>query len=155
MTTTSFHVCPTDVVDAPAEAVWAQLVDPARWPAWADGVLVAAPARPLTAGDRLRLATGPLRLFSVRFEVLDVRPIEELRLAIALPLGLTNDETVRVTPLGPRACRLTFSRDFRFPPGWRGRLVQRAFAGELVRGPAESLARLKRAAEAAGGDGAR
>ncbi len=38
---------------------------------------------------------------------------------------------------------------FSFPPGWRGRLLQRVLRRELINGPAEALASLKRAAESA------
>jgi hypothetical protein len=44
---------------------------------------------------------------------------------------------------------VTYGCDFRFPAGLRGRIVQTLLGREVRLGPANSLARLKAAAEAA------
>lgn len=112
-------VCPTDVVAAAPERIWALLAEPSQYERWADGVVIEGPSRPLQPGDRFVLATGPGRLFRARFDVVAMRPMEELTLDIGLPLGLRNYEVIRIGRAGEGACRVTFARpraDAHFSP---------------------------------------
>jgi len=65
-----------------------------------------------------------------------------------LPFGITVHEALDCIPLADCRCRVNYHCNFGFPGGWRGRLV-RFLLGQkrLNDGPADSLQRLKRAAE--------
>jgi hypothetical protein len=54
-----------------------------------------------------------------------------------------------MSDLGAEGTLVRLGCDFSYPPGWRGRLTRTLMAREVRRGPANALARLKRAAEAA------
>jgi hypothetical protein len=103
------EVCPTDVVAAAPERIWELLTDPSQYPRWADGVVVAGPSGRVQPGDRIVLATGPLRLFRARLDVVAMCASEELTLDIGLPFGLRNHEVIRITLAGEGACRVTFN----------------------------------------------
>jgi uncharacterized protein YndB with AHSA1/START domain len=100
------EVCPTDVILAPAERVWRLLTDPHELAQWSGTKLVDAPARAVSAGDRLVFRVGMLRII---FDVLDMQPPRQLTLDIALPLGVKNREQVRITPIDANSCRTTFN----------------------------------------------
>ena len=67
------HVCPTDVVHAPAERVWQLIATPNELAEWSDTKVVAAPGRELRAGDRLVLGAGIGHLVKVTFDVTKCR----------------------------------------------------------------------------------
>ena len=83
----------------------------------------------------------------ITFDVLDMRPPRQLSLDVGLPFGVTNHEQIQITPIDAHSSRVTSNGHFIFPPGWRGQLVERVFGRRFVTGPADSLRRLKRAAE--------
>jgi len=102
-------VCPTDIVHASAERVWDLLTTPTELAAWTGMRLVEGPEREVRAGDRVvlgaRIGNWPRVIFHVREAV---RP-QLLSLDIRLPFGITNDETIRISPIGPSECRVTYN----------------------------------------------
>jgi hypothetical protein len=105
----SLLACPACVADAPAEVVWS-LLDPARldeW--WGIRTVRVSPRGPLSAGQRLECRSGPLGMFAVAAEVLDVdQAARRLHWSVRLPFGVVNDQTTSVAPLGPSRCRISF-----------------------------------------------
>jgi len=96
-------VCPAAVVGAPINRVWALVSSPEGLDAWVDATLLSAdPDGPARPGQRLRLETGALgRRFPVTIDVLEVdEEAHRLRLLVALPLGVVNDENVTLSPAG-------------------------------------------------------
>jgi hypothetical protein len=143
-------VCPTDIVHAPVERVWALLTDPAGWGGfWDARVLGVEPAGPAGPGQRILLSSGPwparFRL-TFTFTLVDAAN-HTLDLDIRLPFGIVNDEHLVCTPIDAASCRVTYGCNFTLPAGWRGVLLSRLLARGFETGPADSLARLKRAAE--------
>jgi uncharacterized protein YndB with AHSA1/START domain len=100
------EVCPSEIIHAPAERIWQLLMDPAELAQWSGTKLVKGPARPLRTGDLLVVSAG---VMSVSIEVLNAQPPQTLRLYVRLPFGVVNHEQVEVTPVGSRACRVTFN----------------------------------------------
>lgn len=103
------HVCPTSIVCAPAERVWTLVTTARELARWSDTRVIDAPARELRSGDRLVLGAGFLHLARVVFHVQDVVRFRRLALRIQLPLGVTNDEVIEISPAGDDACRVTFN----------------------------------------------
>ncbi|HLZ84937.1 MAG TPA: SRPBCC family protein [Caulobacteraceae bacterium] len=145
-------VCPTDVVEAPAEVVWGLLTNPAGWGAFFDVRLERVdPPGPARVGQRVFAESGPrlLRL-KLRFEFTDIdAERHRLGLDVRLPFGVTVREDLTVTPLSDRRCRVSYGCDFGFAPGWRGWMGRRLLGRETQTGPVDSLDRLKAAAERA------
>ncbi len=145
-----YAVCPTDIVHAPVERVWALLTDPASWGGfWDARVVRVEPAGAAAAGQRVLLSSGrwPAR-FRLTFTFTGVDAASHtLDLDIRLPFGIVNDEHLVVTPIDAASCRVTYGCNFTLPAGWRGALLGRLLARGFETGPADSLARLKRAAE--------
>ena len=71
----------------------------------------------------------------------------KLEMDARLPLGMTVHEALDCVRLGDDRCRVNYHCDFGFPGGWRGRLTRVLLSRGLKDGPADSLLRLKRAAE--------
>ena len=138
------EVCPTDILLAPAERIWHLLTDPRKLAQWTGLKLVEGPACLMSAGDHLVLGAFGLR---ITFDVLEMRPPREFTLDVGLPFGVTNHERVEITPIDAHSSRVTFNRHFVFPPGWRGQLIMKILGRRFVTRPADSLRRLKRAAE--------
>lgn len=105
----AFQTCPTDLVEASAETLWALLTTPRLYEEWVDASLREGPDRPVVAGDRLLLGAGPGHRMKVVFDVVGLTPMREVVLDIQLPFGLVNHEVLRITPLGPRRCRVTYN----------------------------------------------
>jgi uncharacterized protein YndB with AHSA1/START domain len=103
------HVCPTEVVRAPAERVWHLVTTPNELARWTDTTLIAAPDREVRAGHQLVLAAGVGRRMKVTFDVKDVVRPRALTLYISLPFGVTNSEVIQIVPVGADACRVTFN----------------------------------------------
>jgi hypothetical protein len=102
------HVCPTDIVYARPDVIWQLLTTPRELARWTDTTLVEGPDREFTAGDRVVLAARIGRTLKILVDVRDaVRP-ERLVLDIRLPFGVTNDETIRISPVSEKATRVTF-----------------------------------------------
>src|SRR4051812_11500313 len=101
--------CQTCIADAPIEVAWF-LLDPTRLSEWWDAeVRRVTPGGPLSPGQRIEASAGPLGMFTVTFDVLEVDPgAHRLRLLLRLPFGIINDETVTMAPLGPDQCRISY-----------------------------------------------
>lgn len=143
-------VCPTDIVKAPIDIVWGLLTRPEDWGSFFDvRVLRADPPGSAVVGQIVEGASGrwPAR-FRLRFQFVEVdEAAHRLGVEVALPFGIVNHERLSCSAVATDACRVTYGCNFDFPQGLGGvlirRLVQRAFEA----GPADSLARLKTAAE--------
>jgi hypothetical protein len=86
--------------------------------------------------------------FRVSARVIEVdESVHRLRIDFQMPFGLTVLEDMRLTRIDRDKCRVTYGCNFVFPRGWRGILLKLMMRNELEAGPADSLARLKRAAE--------
>ena len=145
------HVsCPTSVIKAPVDIVWALLMHPEAWGEFYDiRVLAVDPAGPATVGQRIIAESGP-RVFHFKLELRFTRIDalnREMGLSVRLPLGIRVEENLVCVPLGDDQCRVSYNCDFRFPQGWRGTLARLILRRELETGPADSLNRLRRAAE--------
>ena len=142
--------CPTAVVHAPVDIVWALLVAPAGWGSVFDmRVISVDPPGPAVAAQEVRGETGPriLRL-KLTLRMMEIDPgHHRLRLDVNLPFGLTVHEDMRCTPLDDTHCRVDYRCDFDFPSGWRGALMKVRINRRLDSGPEDSLSRLKRVAE--------
>jgi hypothetical protein len=107
--THTLEVCPTDIVHAPARAVWDLIATPRELAGWSKTKIIEAPDRELRAGDRLVLGTGIGRRMRVVFEVERTLRPRQLALTIRLPLGVTNNEVIDVAPIAEDACRVTLN----------------------------------------------
>jgi len=103
------HVCPTEFVRASTEQVWRTILTPREVARWTDTDLIVAPSRELRAGDHLVLGAGPGHRMKVTLDVRKIIAAQECAIRVRLPLGVVNDEVIRVTPFGPDACRVAFS----------------------------------------------
>jgi hypothetical protein len=107
-----------------------------------------------TAGARRRRAADARRSeaaldasgVSFEFTRLD-EANHRLEAAVTLPLGLAVREDLDCVPIDAERCRVNYHCHFGFPAGWRGAIVRRLLSRELEAGPADSLSRLKQAAE--------
>jgi ligand-binding SRPBCC domain-containing protein len=99
-------VCPTDIILAPAERIWRLLTDPRELARWTGTKLVEAPARAVSAGDRLVFRVGILH---ITFDVVDMQAPRQFILDITLPLGIKNREQIQITPIDASSCRTTFN----------------------------------------------
>ena len=144
--------CPTAVVNAPVNVVWSLLTNPAGWGSFFYIRFIrVSPEGPAAVGQMIYAESGPSILhLRIEFQLLKIDPAEHvLELVGRLPFRLVVHESLSCVSLGPNHCRVSYSCNFSLPPGWRG-----AFMGFLLRrkfdtGPADSLGRLKRAAEGA------
>jgi uncharacterized protein YndB with AHSA1/START domain len=103
------HVCPTDIVQASPAQIWYLLTNPRKLAGWSDTSVIEAPEREIIAGDRLVLGAGIAHRFHVMFLVREAVPPRLLSLDIRLPFGVTNDETIDISPVGSGSCRVTFN----------------------------------------------
>jgi len=149
-TDTAYVSCPTSIVNAPVEIVWALLTHPHEWGDFYD-VRVASiePAGPAAVGQRVFAESGPRLLhLALEFRFTKVDEVNhELGVDVRLPFGLTVCEDLSCIPIGHDQCRVNYHCGFGFPAGWRGRLARLLMHRELNAGPTDSLARLQRAAE--------
>lgn len=146
----AFVSCPTALVDAPAQVVWRLLTEPAGWSDFFDmRVVRVEPPGTALVGQRVYGESGPRWLhLGVTMEFTEIDPVHgKLAMAIQLPVGVAVREELCCSAVGEVQCRVNYNCNFSFPPGLRGRLVKLLLRRELVAGPAESLSRLKRAAE--------
>jgi hypothetical protein len=146
----SYLSCPTTVINAPLDLVWALLVTPADWASVFDVRLVGVdPPGPAVAGQVVHGETG-FAMFHLKltFRVREIDPkSHHLGLDVKLPFGLGVREDIQCTPLDERHCHVHYRCDFDFPAGWRGAAMRAVLGRRLDSGPADSLSRLKRAAE--------
>ena len=101
--------CPACTADAPVEVAWS-LWDPARLDEWWDArTRSVTPQGPLTVGQRIAASIGPFGIFAIHCEVLEVdHSAHRFRMLCRLPLGVVNDQTTSIVPLGPAQCRISF-----------------------------------------------
>jgi hypothetical protein len=64
-----------------------------------------------------------------------------------LPFGIKVRENMTIVPIDPTRCRVNYNCDFGLPAGLRGRILGLLLRRGFDSGPADSLSRLKRAAE--------
>ncbi len=150
MATAKYLACPTEVVQAPIEVVWRLLTDPAEWGEFYDiRVLRVEPPGAMAAGQRLVGETGPRWLhLGVTFEfTLIDEPRHTLEFQGVLPFGLKVHESMNCVPISSEQCRVNYHCNFELPPGWKGAALRRLLGQRFESGPADSLQRLKRAAE--------
>jgi uncharacterized protein YndB with AHSA1/START domain len=100
------HVCPTDVVAAPAERIWGLLTEPEALPTWSGTTLAEGPGRSMAVGDRIVLRKGPFRIV---WDVLAMEPPRQLTMDVRLPFGMVNHEVVVISDLGAGRCRVTLN----------------------------------------------
>lgn len=103
------HVCPTDVVRAPAERVWSLIATPTDLARWTGTTIIDGPDRQLRAGDRLVLCPGVSRRVQIVFAVQEVVPPRRLAVHVTLPFGVTNEQVTEISSIGSDACRVTFN----------------------------------------------
>ena len=146
---TTYLACPTAVVDAPVDVVWNLLTDLAGWGEFYDvRVKSVEPPGAAVVGQKMRGESGPRWLhLGVSFEVTHIETHRKLELDIQLPLGIRVHEDLDCVGLPDGRCRVNYHCHFAFPNGWRGAILRRLLSLELVDGPADSLSRLKCAAE--------
>jgi Polyketide cyclase / dehydrase and lipid transport len=152
--TTNYMACPTDTVEAPVGVVWKLLTDISGWGSFFDiHVISVEPPGPAAKGQRMRGEKGPrwLRLGgSFEYTLIDETHYKlelDVRLSLGLWVVMTVHEAMDCVPLGDGRCRVNYHCNFGFPGGWRGRLLRILLSRGLKEGPADSLSRLKRAAE--------
>jgi hypothetical protein len=145
-------VCPTDVVEAPIDVVWRLLTEPAGWGGFFDiRIGHIEPLGSARVGQRVYGESGPRLLhFKVCFEFTAVdAELHRLRLQVRLPFGVTVSEDLHCAAVSASRCRVTYGCDFAFDKGWRGWVGKLLVGREIETGPADSLTRLKAAAERA------
>jgi hypothetical protein len=103
------HVCPTDLVHAPAYRIWHLIATPRELAAWSGTTLVEGPEQEVAPGDRIVLGAGIAHRLRVAFHVREaVRP-QRLSFHIHLPFGVTNDETIQISAIGTNGSRVTYN----------------------------------------------
>jgi hypothetical protein len=142
-------VCPTDLVNAPIDVVWTLLTTPSEWGDFYDmRRVVVDPPGPAAIGQHVRGESGPAFLhlkIDFLFTLLD-NEHHRLRAEVRLPLGILVREDLDCVATSETQCRVRYHCDFEFV-GLRGQVTRRLLAREVADGPANSLARLKAAAE--------
>jgi len=144
--------CPTDIVDAPIETVWSLVTDFARWGDFYDiRVEKVEPPGLARPGQRMTGNAGsrflPMR---VTFECTEVDPARHnLKLFGWMPFGIEVRENMTMLRIDDTHCRVNYNCDFALPEGLRGKVLSFLLRRQFATGPADSLARLKRAAERA------
>jgi uncharacterized protein YndB with AHSA1/START domain len=103
------HVCPTDLVQAPAARVWNLVTTPDDLAGWSDTRIIEAPGRALDVGDRLVMGVGIGHCMKVVFHVQEAVAPRHLALRIRLPFAVVNNETIEIVAIDALSCRVTFN----------------------------------------------
>jgi Polyketide cyclase / dehydrase and lipid transport len=145
----TFTACPTAIVEAPIEIVWGLLTNFAGWGSFYNvRVLSVEPPGPAAVGQRMRGESGPRWLhLEITFEFTRIEVHRKLEMDIRFPFGISVREDLDCVAIDDGQCRVNYHCHFQFAAGWRGALLRRLLGRRLTTGPADSLARLKRAAE--------
>ena len=104
-------VCPAAVVAAPAEVVWANLVQWERYSEWADvQVERMEPAGPITVGQTIHFTGKAFGLTArFRFVVEEFDPERrQLGLHAFFPFGLQEKPHVTCAPIDATTCRVQY-----------------------------------------------
>ena len=106
-------VCPADVVAAPVEVVWGNLVRWERYSEWFDRsihVERSEPEGPATVGQTIYFAGKTFgRTLHFIFKVEEVNPERrQLGLHAFFPLGLQMKPHISCTPIDATACRVQY-----------------------------------------------
>jgi len=148
--TTNYAACPTEVVEAPVGVVWKMLTNISGWGSFFDVRVISVEPPGLAAkGQRMIGESGPRWLHlvvSFEYTLIDATHYK-LEMDARLPIGITVHEAMDCVPLEDGRCRVNYHCNFGIPGGWRGRLTRVLLSRGLKEGPADSLLRLKRAAE--------
>ena len=150
MTTTKYLACPTEIVEAPVGVVWKLLTNISGWGSFFNlRVTGVEPPGPAAKGQRCSVESGPRWLhLGVSFEYTLIDETHyKLELDARFPLGITVHEALDCVPLEGDRCRVNLHCHFGLPGGWRGALLRFLLGHRFTAGPADSLRRLKRAAE--------
>ena len=151
METITYEACPTELINAPIDVVWNLLTNLSGWGDFYDvRVSRVDPVGPAMVGQVMSGESGPRWLHlkvSFRFTHIDATS-HELELDVRLPLAISVHENLDCIPVDDGRCRVNYHCNFSFPHGWRGSVTRALLGSELQDGPADSLQRLKRAAEA-------
>jgi hypothetical protein len=142
--------CPTGVVNAPVEIVWRLLMHPEGWGDFYNvRITVADPAGLAVVGQTVFAESGPEFLhLKLQFRFTEIDALNyKLGFDARFPFGVTVREDMSCIPLGQQQCRVNYHCGFGFPTGWRGAMLHFLMRRRLDSGPADSLARLQRAAE--------
>jgi hypothetical protein len=148
--------CPASIVNAPVGTVWALLMRPEAWGDFYDiRISSVEPSGAARVGQTVLAESGP-RLLHLKLEFrltkVDTENYE-LGFDVRMPFGTTVREDIICHSLGPEHCRVNYNCNFAFPSGWRGAVLKFLLRRELDSGPADSLSRLRRAAERSYGNG--
>ena len=106
-------VCPADVVAAPVEVVWENLVQWERYAEWFDRSVQAEriePEGPATVGQTIYFGGRALgRTWHFTFKVEEVDPERhQLGLHAFFPLGLQMKPHISCTPIDAATCRVQY-----------------------------------------------
>jgi hypothetical protein len=142
--------CPTEVIAAPIEVVWDLVTHPEGWGRFYDiRILSVEPAGRAALGQRITAETGPVFLhLKVLLEFVSIdESHHRIGVSVRLPFGLSVVEDMECGRISADKCRVNYRCNFGFPGGWRGGALRLLLRRELQTGPADSLLRLKIAAE--------
>ena len=112
-------------------------------------ITVADPAGLAVVGQTVFAESGPEFLhLKLQFRFTEIDALNyKLGFDARFPFGVTVREDLSCIPLGQQQCRVNYHCGFGFPTGWRGAMLHFLMRRRLDSGPADSLARLQRAAE--------
>jgi hypothetical protein len=132
--------------------VWRLLTEPAGWDAVFDiRIEKLVPPGTASEGQKVYGQSGP-RLLRLHLRLQYVKIDADrhmLELDVKFPLGLNVREELNCIALDDARCRVNYRCEFSLPLGLRGALLQLILRRQFDRGPVDSLARLKNAAERA------
>ena len=142
--------CPTGIVNAPVELVWALLTHPERWgDFWDVRITAVDPAGPAVVGQTVFAESGPKFLhLGIQIQFLEIDGLNyKLGLDAQFPFGVVVRENMNCVRMSQEQCRVNYNWGFSFPTGWCGRTLHFLLRRGLNTGPADSLSRLKSEAE--------
>ena len=132
-----------ETIERSADQVWAYAVDIDRHPEWM-GVLDARVirGRPADVGamGRETVRIGPRR-YAAEFTVVASRPGRHIAWRIAGGVPMSGEVRLDLEPIGPGRTRVVYAGSFGLTGLWR--LLEPLLAGEIRRGEAAELGRLK------------